>query len=567
MAGGPYKGRQVQQEGRCARFTLAEVTGYEAGIVPKTDVLIIGSGLAGMRLALELAPHGSVTVLTKGAREENNSRYAQGGIAAAWHDEDSWQDHVRDTLVAGAGLCRRDVVERTAREAPERVRELIELGVEFDRWEEDPTDYDLHKEGGHSRRRILHAKDLTGAEIMRALFARVDEHPAISVLEQRMVVDLVTEGSLARRRQALPPHPDRVLGAYVLNCENGEVEAWSAKVVLLCTGGAGKVYLYTSNPDVATGDGVAMAYRAGARVANMEFVQFHPTVLYNPAGGSFLISEALRGEGGILRLPNGEAFMSRYDSRLELAPRDIVARAIDSELKRTGADAVLLDMTHLSRAEIEHKFPNIHEHCLALGLDMATRPIPVVPAAHYVCGGVMTSLQGETDIHNLFAVGEVTCTGLHGANRLASNSLLEAISFAHHAAQVVRARLPVLPAVEPIPPWDSGLASEPDEQVVITQIWDEIRRLMWNYVGIVRSSRRLRRARARLDLVEGEIEAYYWDFKLTGDLIELRNIATVAGLVVDSAMRRRESRGLHFTLDYPEADPRFVRDTILQKRW
>ncbi len=533
--------------------------------MPQTDILIIGSGLAGMRLALALADMGQVTVLTKGEREENNSRYAQGGIAAAWHGEDSWEQHVEDTLVAGAGLCRRDVVERTAREAADRVRELIELGVQFDRWERDPDDYDLHKEGGHSRRRILHAKDLTGAEIMRALFAQVDQHPNIQVLAQRMVVDLVTEGSLARRKQALPPHPDRVLGAYVLREADGGVEAWSARVVAICTGGAGKVYLYTSNPDVATGDGIAMAYRAGARVANMEFVQFHPTVLYHPSGSRFLISEALRGEGGRLRLASGEAFMERYDPRKELAPRDVVARAIDAELKRTGDDSVFLDMTHLSRAQIEHHFPNIDQHCMALGLDMATTPIPVVPAAHYLCGGVVTDLNAETQVSNLFCVGEAACTGLHGANRLASNSLLEAISFAHHAAGTIRARLPSLAPPEAIPDWDPGQARDSDEQVVITQIWDEVRRFMWNYVGIVRSSRRLRRARNRVLLVKDEIESYYWDHKLTGNLIELRNIATVAELVVECAMRRRESRGLHYTLDYPDADPRFFQDTVLHK--
>ena len=535
--------------------------------MPSTDVLIIGSGLAGMRLALQLADHAEVTVLTKGVREENNSRYAQGGIAAAWHGEDSWQQHVEDTLDAGAGLCRRDAVEHTVRDAAERVRELIQLGVEFDRWDEDPEDYDLHKEGGHSRRRILHTKDVTGAEIMRALFASVDQHPSIRVLEHRMVLDLVTEGSLARRRQALPPHPDRVLGAYVLDTNAGTVDAWTARVVAICAGGAGKVYLYTSNPDVATGDGIAMAYRAGARVANMEFVQFHPTVLYHPSGSRFLISEALRGEGGRLRLANGEPFMARYDPREELAPRDIVARAIDAELKRTGADSVFLDMTHKSRDDLRHHFPNIFERCAAVGVDMASQPIPVVPAAHYLCGGVVTDLQGESDIANLFVVGESSCTGLHGANRLASNSLLEAIVFAHHAARTIRARLQEVSAPPSVPDWDPGGAKDPDEGVVISQLWDEIRRFMWNYVGIVRSSRRLRRARNRGLLVQDEIESYYWDFKVTGDLIELRNIATVAELVVECALRRRESRGLHYTLDYPKRDPRFLRDTILRKVW
>jgi L-aspartate oxidase len=532
-----------------------------------SDVLILGSGLAGIRLALELAPVAHVRVLTKKARNDNNSRWAQGGIAAAWQETDSWEAHVEDTMIAGAGLCRREVVERTAREARACVEGLIGLGVEFDRWDRDPEQFDLHREGGHSARRILHAKDLTGAEIMRALFARVEASPNIELLEDRMAIDLITEGWRARRQGELPPFPDRVLGVYALNGQTGEVEAHTAKVVVLATGGAGKVYIYTSNSDVASGDGIAMGWRAGARVANMEFVQFHPTCLFHPHAGNFLISEALRGEGGVLRHHDGEAFMARYDARKELAPRDIVARAIDSELKRTGRECVFLDMTHLSRAEIEHKFPNIHARCLSLGIDMAVSPIPVVPAAHYTCGGVVVDLNGETNVENLFAIGEVSCTGLHGANRLASNSLLEAISYAMHAAETIRARLPSLSLPGDIPEWDSAHASPPDEQVVITQVWEEVRRMMWNYVGIVRSNRRLMRARKRLDLVEQEIEEYYWDFQVTGDLIELRHIATVAGLVVDCALRRRESRGLHTTIDYPAADDRFLRDTVIQRRW
>ncbi len=531
------------------------------------DVLIIGSGLAGMRLALLLADRHEVVVVTKRAREEGSSRWAQGGIAAAWREEDHWSHHVDDTLTAGAGLCRREVVERTAQEAAARVQELIDLGVEFSRWEKKPHLYDLHQEGGHSHRRILHAKDLTGAEIMRALFAQVDAHENIRILEDAMGIDLVTEGTLARRRQVLRPFPDRVLGAYVLNTASGEVDTIRARVVALCTGGAGKVYLYTSNPDVATGDGVAMAWRAGAPVANMEFVQFHPTCLYHPHAGSFLISEALRGEGGILRTADGVAFMERYHPLKELAPRDIVARAIDSELKRRGDECAFLDMTHMSREEVAHHFPHIDARCLELGIDMAVQPIPVVPAAHYLCGGVQTDLSAETAIQGLFAIGETACTGLHGANRLASNSLLEAISFAQHAAARIEERLAEAPADVELPAWDPGDATDSDEQVVITQTWDEIRRLMWNYVGIVRSSRRLRRARKRLDLILDEIDAYYWDFRITGDLVELRNLATVASLVVDSAMRRRESRGLHYTLDYLDKDPRFVRDTVVERRW
>jgi L-aspartate oxidase len=531
------------------------------------DVLVVGSGLAGMRLALMLADRAKVRVVTKGPREENNSRYAQGGIAAAWRESDSWQAHVRDTMVAGAGLCRREVVERTTREAAERVQELIELGVEFDRWQERPELYDLHKEGGHSKRRILHAKDLTGAEIMRALFERVDAHPNIEILEDHVVVDLVTDGWLARHRGELPPHPDRVLGAYVLDIRAERVRALSARAVAVCTGGSGQVYLYTSNSPVATGDGVAMAFRAGARVANMEFVQFHPTTLYQPGSKPFLISEALRGEGGRLRLASGEPFMKRYDEREELAPRDIVARAIDAELKRTGAPCVWLDMTHMTQEQIEHHFPNIDARCREAGLKMWAEPIPVVPAAHYQCGGVVVDAHSESDIANLFVVGEAACTGLHGANRLASNSLLEAIVFAKAAGEALLERLDELPAAVELPEWDPGEAVEPDEQVVISHVWDEVRRLMWNYVGIVRTSRRLRRARKRLDLIGDEIEAYYWDYALTQDLVELRNAVTVAGLVVDSAMRRKESRGLHTTLDYPDENPRFLRDTVLQRRW
>ena len=536
-------------------------------VAESTDVLIIGSGLAGIRLALAVAPHGRVRVITKAAREEGNSRYAQGGIAAAWRESDSWESHVDDTMVAGAGLCRREVVERTAREARERVGELIELGVEFDRWQEQPELYDLHREGGHSKRRILHAKDLTGAEIMRALMAQVDDNDNIEILEDHIVVDLITEGWLARHRGELPPHPDRVWGAYVLDQVTDQVRAYTARVVAVCTGGSGQVYLYSSNSSVATGDGVAMCYRAGARVANMEFVQFHPTTLYQPETTPFLISEALRGEGGRLRLAGGEPFMQRYDPRLELAPRDVVARAIDSELKRSGAPCVYLDMSHLNRSSVEHHFPNIDRRCLEAGIDMSVDPIPVVPAAHYQCGGVRVDENSESDLHNLFVVGEASCTGLHGANRLASNSLLEAVVFAHAAGRTIIERLADDTPIPEVPEWDPGKAVEPDEQVVITHVWDEVQRLMWNYVGIVRTSRRLRRARKRLDLIADEIENYYWDYKLTGDLIELRNIVNVAGLVVDCAMRRRESRGLHTTLDYPDTNDRFLHDTVLLRRW
>ncbi len=531
---------------------------------PAADTIIVGSGVAGLVLALKLAEHGKVTVLTKRTAEVTNTAMAQGGIASVWLGKDSFEDHVQDTCVAGAGLCRRDVVEQVVRAAPDRIRDLIEYGCQFDRRGED---YDLHQEGGHSTRRILHAKDCTGSEIMRALLESVAGHPNIDLREHCMVVDLVTEGSLARRKGDLPPVPDRVLGLYVLNVNSGDVETLAAKTVALCTGGAGKVYLYTSNPDVASGDGMAIAWRAGCRVANMEFVQFHPTCLYHSDARNFLISEALRGEGGILRNWNGEAFMARYDERKELAPRDIVARAIDAELKRCGGDSAFLDMTHMSRAEIESHFPTIDARCRELGIDMAKMPIPVVPAAHYICGGVVTDGSGETDLSGLFAIGEVACTGLHGANRLASNSLLEAVVFAHEAAERIRSRgLDQSPHPE-LPRWDAGTASVPDERVVINQIWDEVRRFMWNYVGIVRTNRRLLRARKRIDLVQEEIRQYYWDFELTGDLVELRNLATVAELVIECALRRRESRGLHYNIDHPETDPRFLGETVLQRRW
>ena len=530
----------------------------------QTETLVVGSGIAGLMFALEMAEVGSVLILTKAVRDETNTAMAQGGIAAAWRSDDSWEAHVEDTLTAGAGLCRRDVVEYVAKHARKRVEDLIALGCGFDKRDED---YDLHREGGHSARRILHSKDATGAEVMRALLAAVDAHPNIEVQEQRIVVDLITEGSLSRRVGDLPPNPDRVLGLYALNKESGVVETYAAKITALCTGGAGKVYLYTSNHDVASGDGVAIAWRAGARVANMEFVQFHPTCLFHPEARTFLISEALRGEGGVLRNGGGESFMARYDDRKELAPRDIVARAIDAEIKRRGEDCVFLDMRHMDRKQIEHHFPSIDARCRSLGIDMAKDPIPVVPAAHYFCGGVVTDLNGQTDLKALYAIGEVACTGLHGANRLASNSLLEGAVFSSAAAMSAKAVFDDVSIVSDLPVWDAGVASEPDEQVVINQIWDEVRRFMWNYVGIVRTNRRLSRARKRIDLVQEEIHTHYWDFELTSDLVELRNLATVAELVVECALRRRESRGLHYNTDYPDMDKRFLRDTILKRRW
>ena len=534
----------------------------------RTDFLVIGSGVAGMWFALNAAKFGKVTIVTKAEREESNSRYAQGGIAAVWSPEDDYETHVEDTLVAGAGLCRREAVEVTIREAPARIRDLIALGTEFTRDHVDPEKYSLHREGGHTHRRILHAEDLTGAELVRALGVACEAEPNITILENHAAVNLITERWLERRKGAIPPEDDRVCGAYVLDLGDGEVRAIGARAVVLATGGAGKVYLYTTNPRVATGDGMAMAWRAGARMANMEFVQFHPTCLYNPQETSFLVSEALRGEGGKLILPDGRPFMADYDPRGDLAPRDIVARAIDAEIKKRGLECVHLDMRHLSRADAERMFPNIDQKLVSLGICMEKDPIPVVPAAHYFCGGVQTDLHGESSVKNLFAVGETACTGLHGANRLASNSLLEAAVFAQRAVERVEARKGDLPGHAEIPEWNPGQARESDELVVIKQVWEEIRRFMWNYVGIVRTQRRLKRAQHRVRLVLDEIDKYYWDTKLTADLVELRNIATVAELVVESALRRRESRGLHYTLDFPESDARFLRETVLQRpRW
>ena len=524
----------------------------------ESDFLVLGSGIAGLTCALECARAGRVVLVTKDRLPESSSRYAQGGIASVWSPEDSFESHIDDTLAAGDGLCHRDVVETVVREGPERVRDLIALGTNFDlRGDPEDREYDLGREGGHSKRRILHALDATGHEIIRALSEAVRAAPNIEVRENHLAVDLLMERG---------PR-STCWGAYVLDRDTRRVHRFLARTTFLCTGGAGKVYLYTSNPDIATGDGVAMAYRAGAPVANMEFFQFHPTCLYHPAAKSFLVTEALRGEGAILRRPDREPFMARYHARAELAPRDIVARAIDNEMKVHGFECVYLDISHRDAEFVRTRFPTVHRTCLRFGIDMTHEPIPVVPAAHYLCGGVVADLHGATALDRLYACGEVACTGLHGANRLASNSLLEALVFAHRASQHACARLRDEGRRWPdIRPWDPGHAVDSDESVVVAQNWDEIRRFMWNYVGIVRTDRRLARARERIGLLQAEIHEYYRDFLLTSDLVELRNIATVAELIIACASTRKESRGLHYTIDHAQSEPAWAHDTVVRRR-
>lgn len=519
------------------------------------DYLVLGGGVAGLSFALEAAGHGSVLVLAKRQRWEGSTQYAQGGVASVLGPGDDYALHIEDTLVAGAGLCHRDAVEVTVREGPDRIRWLLSLGALFDR---EGTELHLGREGGHSRRRIAHAKDSTGREIERVLLDACAAR-GVRIEEDQIAVDLVTSGKVGLGG------PNRALGAYVLDRGSGAISAISAGVTVIATGGSGKVYLYTTNPDVATGDGVAMAYRAGAAVANLEFFQFHPTCLYHPLAKSFLVSEALRGEGGILRNGAGEAFMSRFDPRRELAPRDVVARSIDAEMKRRGDDCAFLDMTHKSKAFLVEHFPLIYSTCSEFGIDMAVQPIPVVPAAHYQCGGVVTDLFGRTSIPELFAVGEAACTGLHGANRLASNSLLEGLVFGRRAALAARDVEKSSPPNGVIPDWNPGDALTPEEGVVVAHNWDELRRVMWNYVGIVRTEKRLERARTRVRVLRAEIRDYYWQYQLTPDLVELRNLADVAMLIVESARMRKESRGLHYLLDHPAADDRFLRDTVLTR--
>jgi L-aspartate oxidase len=521
------------------------------------DFLVIGSGVAGLTFALEAAAVGDVLIVTKRSRDESNTKYAQGGIAAVLAESDTFEAHIKDTLVAGAGLCHEKVVEICVKEGPERIQKLREVGARFDLAEAGSgEDLDLHLEGGHSARRIAHVGDMTGREVERALLDAVARSPRIRVLEEHMAVDLITLAKYGG--------PEVCAGAYVLDVGAGKVITVLARATVLASGGAGKVYLYTTNPDIASGDGVAMAYRAGAEIANMEFYQFHPTSLFHPHAKTFLITEALRGEGAILRRQDGTPFMKEHDPREELAPRDIVARAIDAEMKRSGAEHVLLDITDKKASFVKERFPGIYQECLRYGIDITAQPIPVVPAAHYMCGGVTTDLEGRTSIPGLWAIGECACTGLHGANRLASNSLLEGLVFGHRAALALSKPDRSHPWPD-VPEWDIGDAGPSDEAVVITQNWDELRRTMWNYVGIVRSTTRLRRAARRIALLQEEIAEYYWRYFITRDLLELRNIATVAQLIVECASARRESRGLHFTSDHPEVDPRAARDMVVKR--
>ena len=524
-----------------------------------TDVLIIGCGAAGLSLALRLADTARIVALAKGPLHEGSTYYAQGGVSAVLDAGDSIDAHLQDTLVAGAGLCHTDAVRFTVENGPAIINWLSTQGVPFTReaGSDGGSDYHLHREGGHSHRRIVHAADATGRAIQDTLQSQALRHPNITLHDQYSAIDLITT-----RKLGLPGN--RCLGAYVLNRHTGRVEVFAARFVILATGGASRVYLYSSNPDGSTGDGIAMAWRAGCRVTNMEFMQFHPTCLYHPQAKSFLISEAVRGEGGVLLLPDGTRFMQNFDPRLELAPRDIVARAIDHEMKRLGAECVYLDISHKPAEFIRAHFPNIHAKCLEYGFDMTREPLPVVPAAHYTFGGVLTDLDGHTDLDGLYAIGETAFTGLHGANRMASNSLLECLVFAAAAADDIRTRLPQVSVPLALPEWDESRVTDSDEEVVVTHNWQELRRFMWDYVGIVRTDKRLQRAKNRAELLLREIAEYYGNFRISSDLIELRNLAVVADLIIRSAMERKESRGLHYTLDYPATQENLPpRDTIL----
>lgn len=531
----------------------------------RSDFLVVGSGIAGLTFALKVASLGTVALVTKRGLRDTATDLAQGGIASVLASDDSFDLHIKDTLEAGDGLCHPDIVEMVVRDGPKRISELVEAGVQFSLQGGEVQAFDLGREGGHCRKRIIHADDFTGHAIEETLVGRVRAHPNISIFENHICVDLITHYKLLRRGTVTTNHEETCWGAYVLDTVNGEVKTMLARVTVLATGGAGKVYLYTSNPDVATGDGVAMAHRVGASIANMEFVQFHPTCLFHPLAKNFLISEAVRGEGARLIDRRGRPFMDKYHPLGDLACRDVVARAIDNELKKSGDDCVYLDITHRPKEFLQARFPNIYARCLSFGIDMSRDPIPVVPAAHYLCGGILTDSHGRASVSRLYALGEVACTGLHGANRLASNSLLEALVFAHRAAQAAAEAVPSDKAPFPdVPSWDPGGATDSDEAVVVTHNWEEIRRAMWNYVGIVRTDKRLERARTRIATIQHEINEYYWNFIITSDLVELRNLATVAYLIIECASRRQDSRGLHFNLDHPSKDDdNWRKDTII----
>jgi len=529
---------------------------------PDFDVLILGSGAAGLSLALKLAEHMHIAVISKAQLDAGATRWAQGGISAVLDQSDSVASHVEDTLAAGAGLCKPEVVEFVAKRGKAMIEWLIEVGVDFSTATDanGQTSMHLTREGGHSHRRVVHAADATGSALQSTLMARLRETPNISTFEDHLAIDLILG-----RKLGLPG--ERCLGAYVLDRASGTVRTMAARTVVIATGGAGKVYLYTSNPDGATGDGIAMAWRAGCAIANMEFIQFHPTCLYHPQAKSFLVTEAVRGEGGRLLLPDGSPFMHQFDPRAELAPRDIVARAIDHEMKRLGSDCVFLDISHQPSEFIREHFPTVFERCLQLGFDMTREPVPVVPAAHYLCGGILTDCQGRTSIRGLYAIGEAACTGLHGANRMASNSLLECLVLADSAAGDIIETLPSLAAPPELPQWDESQVTDSDGEVVVSHNWHELRRFMWDYVGIVRTSKRLQRAMNRIELLKHEIAEYYGNFRVSNDLIELRNLVQIAELIVRCAMARKESRGLHYTLDYPQPNSDCEQqDSVLQMK-
>lgn len=514
------------------------------------DVLILGSGAAGLSAALHLDPQLNIAVLSKAKLDSGNTSWAQGGISAVLDHDDSLDKHIEDTISAGAGLCDPEIVEKTVSEGREVIDWLLSIGVQFTQEKAPHNEHKLHltQEGGHTHRRVAHVADATGDAVQNQLITQVRRRKRIHLLSDHIAVDLITTRKLGHL-------DDRCIGAYILNIKTGHIEVFRARFVILATGGASKAYLYTSNPDGACGDGIAMAWRAGCRVANMEFMQFHPTCLYHPKAKSYLLSEAIRGEGGKIILQDGNEFLHHFDPRGVLAPRDIVARAIDYMMKKHGHDCVYLDISHKSEKFIAKHFPNIHARCLKLGYDMSKEPIPVVPAAHYTCGGVVTDRHGQTDIPNLYAIGEVAHTGLHGANRMASNSLLECLAYGRFVGEHINNNHPSDTQNLAVPAWDESRVSNSDEEIVVAHNWDEVRRFMWDYVGIVRSTKRMQRAKHRIDLLLNEIDEYYSNFKITSDLIELRNLAVVADLIIQSALSRKESRGLHYTLDYPEVNP------------